>query len=155
MGGNGVVATDRMTGSAVVPASYRYFEHTADVGIEARGATLAEAFTQAGLALANLLVDTDTVRPIEWRDVTVEGDDLADLLVAWLNELIFLFDLEGFLTAQFSFSRIGPKDLEARLWGETFDPQRHALRTGVKAATYHQVAVEVGDDVVVRAIIDV
>jgi SHS2 domain-containing protein len=141
--------------SVIVPASFGYFEHTADVGIVARGATLAEAFTQAGFALANLLVANDTVRPLVWRDVALDGEDLEDLLVAWLNELIFLFDSEGFLPTRFDFSRIGPKGLEARLWGEPFDPQRHSLRTGVKAATYHQVAVELGDDVVVRAIVDV
>jgi SHS2 domain-containing protein len=34
-----------------------------------------------------------------------------------------------------------PQGLKLRLWGETFDPQRHEFRTEIKAVTYHELAV--------------
>lgn len=134
---------------------YRYFEHTADIGIEARGASFAEAFANAARGLVALLVDPSTLRPRETRDVTITSDGLDDLLVMWLNELLFLYDSEGFLPVEYEFSTLGPEGLRARLRGERVDPRHHTLRGGVKAATYHQVSVVENQGFVARVIVDV
>jgi SHS2 domain-containing protein len=61
--------------------------------------------------------------------------------VAWLNELVYLFDAGGLLFHRFEVLELEETRLRARCHGEQADPSRHRLRTGVKAATYHQLEV--------------
>ncbi len=135
---------------------FEYFEHTADVGIAACGSDLRDAFGAAGLGLFSLMADLDNVRDDVCFDVVVEADETEDLLVAWLNELLFVFDVKHLLLRRFDVERLGERELRARCYGEPFDPKRHRLRLGVKAATYHQVSVEpVDEGYRVRVVVDV
>ncbi|MHB1415152.1 MAG: archease [Chloroflexota bacterium] len=135
---------------------FEYFEHTADIGLLARGPTLGEAFANAGRGLVDLLVNPARVRPREARQIALASENVEDLLVDWLNELLFLFDSEGFVPVVYEVAVSGEARLEATLGGEPFDPQRHEARGGVKAATYHQVAVEKTEEgYVLRVILDV
>ena len=133
---------------------YRYLEHTADVGIEAWGPDLRVAFEEAALALAALMVDPGTVNETEeWR-IGLDGDDAGDLLVRWLSELIALVDTDACVFRRFAIDALGERHLEARAWGEPIDPSRHHLRTAVKAATYHALAVDPGPPARVSVIVD-
>ena len=67
--------------------------------------------------------------------------DREALLVDWLNHLLYLFDVDGFLGRDFQVESLTPERLEARVTGESFDPARHPARTGVKAATFHQLSI--------------
>ena len=67
--------------------------------------------------------------------------DREALLVDWLNHLLYLFDLDGFLGRDFQVESLTPERLKARVTGESFDPARHPARTGVKAATFHQLSI--------------
>jgi SHS2 domain-containing protein len=49
----------------------------------------------------------------------------------------------------------GEAVLKMRCWGEKMDPGRHELRGGVKAATYHMLAVQRGVPSKVQVIFDV
>jgi SHS2 domain-containing protein len=73
---------------------YEVFEHTADVGLHAYGSTLPELFIHAAQGMESLMVSPEQVRLQVSREITVEGHDVVSLLIAWLNELIFLFDTE-------------------------------------------------------------
>ncbi len=133
---------------------YRYLEHTADTGIEAWGATLADAFAEAALGLFALMVDPSTVKERTERRFVVRGDDVEDLLVRWLSELIAVVDSEGLLLRRFAIDSFEGKTMVARGWGETLDPSRHEVRVAVKAATYHRLSVDAGPPARVRVILD-
>ena len=133
---------------------YEYFEHTADVGLRARGADLAEAFANAGRGLVALIVDPSTVEPREERCVSLPPDEPGEQIVAWLNELLYLLDSEAFLPSAITVECVGREGLVARLLGEQMDPARHLVKTGVKAATYHQVRVECEGECLVQVILD-
>ena len=76
----------------------------------------------------------------------LDAVDREALLVDWLNHLLYLFDVDGFLGRDFQVVSLTDERLEARVTGESFDPDRHPERTGVKAATYHQLSIApVGD----------
>lgn len=126
--------------------TFEYFEHTADVGIAAFGPDLKGVFVAAARGLFNLMADLDHLREDECVEVTVEAEDIESLLVAWLNELLFVFDVEHLLLRTFEIDEISDNRVEARCRGERFDPERHRLKLGVKAATYHQVRVERTND---------
>ena len=135
---------------------YATFDHTADIGLEAWGATFGEALAEAGLGLQAIMLDGGSVCPHDTRMLQVAADDSAALLVAWLSELIYMFDTDGWLWADFEISVADACRLSATARGETFDEARHQLGVGVKAVSYHDVAVHFEPDAArVRVILDV
>jgi SHS2 domain-containing protein len=120
---------------------YRQLSHTADLGWRIRGDTLAELFENAAAALVATMVDRRTIRRTETREVTLESGDRESLLVDWLNHLLYLFDVDGFLGRDFRVESLTPRRLRARAHGERFDPDRHPEKTAVKAATYHRLEI--------------
>ncbi len=125
---------------------FEIIEHTADVGIAAYGTDLREAFANAAYGLFSLITDIDSVGEDVRHDVEVTADNREELLVAWLSELIYLFEVEGVLFSRFDIAGLGEKKLKAACFGERIDPRRHDIKTGVKAATYHMLRVEQGED---------
>jgi SHS2 domain-containing protein len=135
---------------------YETFEHTADVGIEARGTSLRELFASAAEGMMSLLIDPAAVRAAEHREIRVGSDDLEGLLVDWLNELLVLLNADGFVPAAFNVTEVSESPaLVADVSGEPVDPVRHRFRLDVKAATYHQVHVGKNDEWRARVILDV
>ncbi len=117
-------------------------EHTADVGLVARGADLKEAFAAAALGLSNIIAQPRRVAAREAVRVEVEAGDTEALLVEWLNELVYLFDARHMLFKRFDIVELTSNRLVAEVWGEPADPTRHRIKVGVKAATYHMLKVE-------------
>lgn len=122
-------------------SGYRPVSHTADVGFKLWGQSLADIFVQGAKALYSLMADRRRLRRRQAVEVAVSAPDQEALLVDWLNYLLYLYDAQGFLARQIDILNIGPTGLKARLWGEELDLQRHVVKTGVKAATYHQLAI--------------
>ncbi len=117
-------------------------EHTADVGVHAWGETEAAVFEQAARGMFSLICDPGTIGREETLTVVVEAPERELLLVAWLNELLFLFESQRVLFADFEVLETGESIVRARVMGEVLDPRRHAVCGGVKAATYHQLRLE-------------
>src|SRR5689334_1304099 len=124
---------------------YEIFEHTADVGLLAFGRTLPELFIHAAQGMESLMVAPEQVRVQLSREITVSGHDEVSLLIAWLNELIVLFDTEYLLLRQFEIDIITGIYLKGRAAGEPYDAQRHDLGSAIKAVTWHEAAVELTD----------
>ncbi len=122
--------------------SYEVFDHTADVGLHASGKTLRELFTHVAEGMESLMVPPEQVRVQVRREIRVEGHDPVSLLISWLNELIFLFDTEYLIFRQFDIDDLTETRLHAFAHGEAYDRRRHDLSSAVKAATWHEAAVE-------------
>ena len=120
---------------------YEFFNHTADIGIRVYGKTRQELFENAALALFDIIAVLDKLEPRQLRTVSLTAGSYEELLVAWLNELLFLFDSEGFLAKEFSVKIKGNR-LEAKVRGEPLPPAKADLKTEVKAATYHNLKIE-------------
>ena len=120
---------------------YKLINHTADLGIEVYGEELQDLFSNAGFALFDIITDISRVKETTERVITIEGNDLEQLMVNWLNELLYLFDVEGLLFKRFEVQEVGNNHLKALVAGECYDQDRHIIETAVKAATYHQIQV--------------
>lgn len=131
-------------------------EHTADVGIVGYGADLKEAFANVAYGMFSLMADLEQVKEeISWH-VEVEAGDREGLVVSWLNELLYLFDVQRIICKRFDLLELTDKKLKAVVYGEKADISRHGLRGGVKAATYHMLRiVEDKDGCSIRVIFDV
>ncbi len=134
----------------------RSIEHTADIGIEVEAEDLRSLFTGAASCMFGLVVDLDSVRPLESIEVTLDAGDLQELLFKWLNELIYIMDARSMLLSRFVLHRIAGDGLEATVTGERIDPARHKIQEEIKAATYHDIVVEErAEDWFARVIFDV
>jgi SHS2 domain-containing protein len=127
-----------------VERDFEVIDHTADVGVVAYGADLGRAFANAAKGLFSLVTELDDVAEVISRDLELAAPDREELLVTWLNELIYLFDTEHVLFNRFEVTVFGNR-LKARVYGEKVDSSRHRLKTGVKAATYHLLEVSKDD----------
>ena len=140
----------------MVQKPYEVFEHTADVGLNAYGRTLQELFIHAAEGMESLMVPPEQVQVLTSREIEVEGRDVVSLLIAWLNELVFLFDTEYLLFREFEIETLMETHLKGRASGEPYDAQRHALSSAIKAVTWHEAAVEpTGNGYKARIIFDI
>jgi SHS2 domain-containing protein len=121
---------------------FEIIEHTADIGLKANGQNLAEAFSNAAYGLFSIMTDLRKVRRVESRTVELQENTPEDLLFSWLNYLIYLFDTELILFKECDVQEFNGKKIKAVCYGEKVDPDRHKLKIGVKAATYHMLTVD-------------
>jgi len=122
--------------------SFEVIDHTADVGIIAYGTEIKQVFANAALALFSLITELENIREELKYDLEVASEDRESLLVEWLNELVYLFDAEHVLLKRFDIQSLSNTRLKATCYGEKFDPSRHRIKTGVKAATYHMLRID-------------
>jgi len=104
------------------------------MGVRGFGATRAEAFEQAALALTAVVTDPATVEPREPVAIDCEGPDDELLLADWLNRLIYEMATRRMLFGRFAV-RLDGKHLRAQAWGERVDVARHDPAVEVKGAT--------------------
>ncbi len=120
---------------------YEVFEHTADLGLRVRAAALNELFADAARGLFSMMVaNLDTVQPLEVRKYNIKADGLDYLLFDWLSELLYTFETDRLLLAEFNV-RVETNRLEATARGEAMDIGRHEMDHEVKAITYHELKV--------------
>jgi SHS2 domain-containing protein len=122
--------------------AFEIIDHTADVGIVAYGADVEELFSNAALALFSLITELESIEEKLHFDLKVSSEDRDSLLVEWLNELIYLFDVEHILFNRFDIESLTHNQLKAVCYGETFNPVKHKIKIGIKAATYHMLQLD-------------
>jgi protein archease len=121
--------------------TYRLLEHTADMGIEATGADPAELFTAAAEGLRAILSDAP-IRPCtSWQEVAVRGQDREELLINWLNTILFRLEVDGLFPERFRIETISATRLTARIGGVLLDGSILLPDREVKAATWHQLEI--------------
>ena len=133
---------------------FEILNHTADVGIIAYGADINEAFANAAKGLFSLITELDDVEEMTHRDIELTAPDQESLLVAWLNELIYLFDVENIVFKRFDITRLDSTHLRARSYGHRVE-SGYELKTGVKAATYHMLKIDQSDGSRVQVLFDI
>jgi SHS2 domain-containing protein len=123
-------------------AKYKLIDHTADVGVDIFGNTLSELFSNAGFAMFDIITDITTVDAKDQHIVKVEGIDKEQLLVNWLGELLYLYDVKSLLFKDFLITNINENLLTATIRGEKYCETKHAINTEIKAVTHHALSVK-------------
>ncbi len=124
-------------------------EHTGDEAFAVIAHDRADALAASAEALANLVAETYSVRPVETRAIAIVADDPAEPLAdddrafRWLSEVLYQLDARRFAVRRAVVFEDGPAGVRGALLGEPLDEGRHAVRGAVKAVTYH--ALEAGE----------
>jgi len=135
--------------------SWSHFPHGADIGLRGTGADKASAFAAVAKALTEVVTDLDHVAAQESVEIRCSAPSDEDLLVDWLNALIYEMAVSKMLFCKFNVT-IDNGDLRAEIQGEPVDRQRHLPAVEVKGATYTALAVEQTDDGwVAQCVVDV
>jgi tRNA nucleotidyltransferase (CCA-adding enzyme) len=129
----------------MVETRWEHFAHEADIGVRGIGASPAEAFEQAALALTAVITDPASVQPDEVVEISGEAPDAELLLAEWLNALIYEMATRKLLFVRFEV-QIAEHQLRAKAWGERLDLHKHQPAVEVKGATYTALAVRQTDD---------
>ena len=136
-------------------SKFEILDHTADTGIIAYGIDLKQAFENAALGMFSLITDLASIENDQVRRIDINAPDRDDLLVSWLNELIYLFDVHNLIFSKFNIIHLDENTLSAFAHGEKVDLSRHEIRTGIKAATYHMLKIDENDICRVQVLFDI
>lgn len=121
--------------------SWEHFEHEADVGLRAFGASLPEVLGGLGMALTAVVTDPARVRPQQEVAIHCDAPSPELLLVDWLNAIVFEMATRHMLFGEFQVSLHGDR-LDAVIRGEPLDRARHEPAVEVKGATYTALRLE-------------
>jgi SHS2 domain-containing protein len=136
----------------VAHASHILEEHTGELKLRIEAPTLPELFAEAGRALAEAMGAPTSGEPLVEKVIEVDASDREALLVDWLNELVFLSEVEKVVFQQFRIEL----QSERRLVASSSGVKVERLRNPVKAATYHALSIsERPDGFVATVVLDV
>lgn len=133
---------------------FEYFEVTADIGFRAYGENINEAFENAGMAIFNIISNTDYITPSREISFELTSEDEVSLLYDYLEELLFYHEVEFMLFSEFHVEIDDNLNLKATIKGEAIDWDKHERKTEIKAITFHKMDVKRTDHVELQAIVD-
>lgn len=123
---------------------YRFLEHTADVGLEVSAETLPALFSEALGGMTDVVTELDRVASQLERSFALEAERLDLLLLEFLSEALFRFDVDQELFREARVEVVETTDgwsLTGTARGEALDPGRHPMKVMIKAVTYHELEV--------------
>jgi SHS2 domain-containing protein len=121
------------------------------VAVRGWGPTGSEAFAQTAAGLLSLAVVPGSVREQDSREVRAQGDSPEALLMNWVNECLYVHEIEGWAVARIEILIFEERRVHALLHGEEIDSTRH--RVDVVARAREAEVTKRGDRVEARVIL--
>jgi len=135
---------------------YEQIPHTADIAIRAYGKDLRELFTNAAYGMFDIIADLEGIKSSVSIDVNLTAPSKEELLVSWLDELLYNFCTKAIIFFKFDVSILTEEQLMVKAYGRHVGENRNRLKTEIKAATYHDIKIkEVPDGLSVDIVFDV
>ncbi len=121
---------------------FMIFEHTADLGLEARGRNWPGLLEQAALGLMATIGRLQPV-PRTARTIRIEVNALTreDLLRDWLAELLYRFETENLMVTKVKCAQATNDHIDASVTCHQIDREASIMRREVKAVTYHDLSI--------------
>jgi SHS2 domain-containing protein len=137
---------------------YQFLEHTADAKFQAFGQSLEEAFKNAAYAMVSLMWDREKIERKIQKPFKVEGRDLEQLLVNFLEEILYLLDSQTFLlhsVEKIQIQRIAEAYVLESLFLGDESGDHYQLYGDVKAITYDEMEIHTKNRFMVQVVVDV
>ncbi len=128
---------------------HRRLAHTGDTGLELWADSLPLLFVEALRGFTDTVLQLSKVGSGQRRSFSVRAPELDRLLVQWLEELLYEFEVNAlvFSGADVNISEYnGGWELRAIAWGESYNAARHRLKVPVKGVTYHGLSLREDQD---------
>ncbi|KJR42490.1 hypothetical protein MCHI_001609 [Candidatus Magnetoovum chiemensis] len=119
-----------------------YLDISGDIGIRVNGSNAEDIFTNAALALYAMFTNIESIEAAQLRQIKCQASSQERLLIEWLNEIIFQFDVYGFVGKNIQITKLDTSIIEAQVEGEEFNSEKHEKGLLVKAATFHNLKIE-------------
>ena len=124
---------------------FKVIEHTADVGLNVYGKDKEELFINAARGMFYLITGSAiTVVPNEFEkyyNIESTGTDVEDLLVNWLEDLLFIHNTEFIIFTDFLISNMTAGMIQAKAGAIKLKDSPYQVVTEIKAVTYHNLRV--------------
>jgi len=121
---------------------YEQFPHTADIGVRVFGKSLKELFENAAFSMFDILADLEGLKTPITRDIVLTAPNPEELLVAWLDELLYNFYTKSIIFSRFEIEEISETSLKAKVLGRPVGENRNRLKTEIKAVTYSDLKIK-------------
>ena len=125
---------------------YEQFSHTADIGVRVYGRTLKDLFDNAAFAMFDIIADLEGLKGELVQDVELTASDQEELLIAWLDELLYNFYTKKIIFYKFDVDILSQDLLRAKAFGRSVSENPNRLKTEIKAATYYNLKIRKLDD---------
>jgi SHS2 domain-containing protein len=124
--------------------SFDFLEHTADIRIALRAPEMPGLLESAADALYAVALYERTEAETTVRSVSIEAFSPEELLVRWLQELLYLLNTEHFVMVDVRWPadvdwQSYPVSMTSKIGGYHCGPAAHAEE--IKAITYHGLEV--------------
>lgn len=120
---------------------WKELEHTADVGLEITASTMEELVTESAAALYRVIFgEVSKGSFINEDNFVVSGLDLIEIMVSWMNELVFLIETRRCIL-QIQEVHFEPSGKQLNVTAALYEiPQ---ILSHVKAVTYGSVFLQI------------
>jgi len=126
--------------------TYELIDHTADIGIRVYGRELKELFKNAAFAMFDIMADLEGLKGSVEVEIKKEAPNSEELLVEWMDELLYNFYTKGLIFNEFEITEFNDKRIAAKATGRHLGENRSRLKTEIKAVTYHDLKIEKKDN---------
>ncbi len=121
---------------------YKLIDHTADIGVIAYGKDLPDLFANSAYAMFDILTDVHKIESNNSFEVQILAKNLEELLVNWLDDLLFRHETERIICDRFVINSLDDQSLSATVFYEKIDRKKHRIKTEIKNVTYHQLEIK-------------
>jgi len=122
---------------------YEPLRHTADLAVRIYGKTLEDLFINAAKTIFDITAQPNAAAfaspPILFN---IDSNDHEELLVNWLNEILFYFYTEKIICTSFKVTNLTKKHLEIKTETKKITAQSNFIKTEIKSVTFHNVEIE-------------
>ena len=120
---------------------YEIGDHPSDLELKVRGKTREELFLNAARAVGEFITPRPGSGPPARRIIRLSAENREELLVAWLNEILFLLQSGRIKFHRFRFRELSGTSLRAVGEGRKLAAKELRGCPEVKAATYHDLFI--------------
>ena len=131
---------------------FEEIEHTADWALRIQGENLEGLFYNAAVGMLQLAGIEPRAGPTRKRRIELQASDSESLLVAWLEELLFVIEMEEVTFSKFDLTVEDNNHLTAMVQESPIGN----IKKHIKAVTYHNLKItQVEDGLEVTVVFDV
>jgi len=125
---------------------YEEIPHTADVALRICGKDLRELFINAAYGMFDIIADLEGLKNTVSIDIKAKAPSREELLVFWLDELLYNFYTKGIIFSGFDIASLSDTEIFAKAHGRHIGDNRNRLKREIKAATFHDLEIKQNPD---------